>query len=82
MHMTEYRNEKLRDVLRAACRENEVIRRLHEDPRSIAEQFKLTDAERERLESSDVLMVLVGRSPGGSGQAPATTTTPITITDC
>ncbi|QES51914.1 hypothetical protein DEJ50_32810 [Streptomyces venezuelae] len=80
--MNENTSEKLRKLLKDACEESNLIRELHEDPRSIAERYDLSDAERERLENSDVLMVLVGRSPAGSGQSPATTTTPITITDC
>lgn len=77
--MSEYQDttEKLRNILRAACRENEVIRQLHEDPQGFADRFQLSDAERERLERSDVLMVLPAQHLEAMG-----TTSPITITDC
>jgi hypothetical protein len=77
--MSEYQDttEKLRNILRDACTKNEVIRQLREDPQTFAERFQLSDEERERLERSDVLMVLPGLSLDGR-----TTTSPITITDC
>ncbi|MDL5205335.1 hypothetical protein [Streptomyces sp. ALI-76-A] len=68
-------NENVREALRAACRTNEVVRLLRDDPQAFAKRFNLSDAERERLERSDLLLVLPGEVLAG-------TTTPITITDC
>jgi hypothetical protein len=77
--MSEYQDttEKLRSILRAACEELQVVRQLREDPQAFAERFQLSDAERERLERSDLLMVLPGMS-----LEDGTTISPITITDC
>ncbi|GFE11963.1 hypothetical protein Sgleb_00100 [Streptomyces glebosus] len=75
--MSQVREEKLREVLEAACRENAVIRLLRDDPQAFAERYKLSDAERQRLENSDVLMVIDKARPEANQ-----TTTPITIVDC
>ena len=68
-------SEKLREILRGVCTDSETVRLLREDVRALADRYKRTNADRERLEKSHALIVLVGKSPEG-------TVSPITITDC
>jgi hypothetical protein len=72
-------SQNVRQILKAAAEDSELLRQLRDDPKAVAQQFQLSDAERERLERSD-LLIASAVNPLAETLGNTTTTGPITIT--